>query len=183
RRRLERVDSRLAPRASHHPGRAGPAGLHPTRRARSPQRLEASMKVTNPIKPLVEALDPITPGFEAPAPIFFDPKNRRLSPRLRNAARLSSNAPTYVACAGQAAYEYFAASRNLPEHSIFLANALADLLVSGRKAWENLVAAPLTLDSVSKVATEVPAGDFRDKACKAVLDRVYDVAWALRGPP
>ena len=117
----------------------------------------------------------------------------RLIPALRHAAQLADPLDI-LKLAGEAYYRaenpHYRADHPLapPEHEENLAfgNALADLAVTGRRAYKSFHDAPPDeAGLISKIAAQlgpsVLAVDLHDVA-RRTLDRAYAVAWALRGP-
>lgn len=140
------------------------------------------------------------PAARVVSPQFVDPPFEfRLIPALRHAAQLrqpdgSGDPLRILALAGEAFHRaehpHYRADHPLepPEHeeSIAFANAVADLSVTGRKAYEAFRAAPpdeATLASAIAVrlGPSVPDDELAVLANRA-LDRAFAVAWAIRGP-
>jgi hypothetical protein len=156
------------------------------------------MTETDPIRPLPDELcTGEKPAelieFQAPAR-FVEAKNEgRLVPQLRTAAQMARDGGT-IGVLLQAALAFFGAAhpsakvRSQPDGFAFC-NALADLTVTGRMAYDNFAALHLSLQPLiagilrSSIAPLGGTAVHANEASLAALERAYRVAWALRGPP
>ncbi len=137
------------------------------------------MRVTQPKDPIF--LEPCNAvglhpaGFFSPPSRFVEPdtENRLITP-LRNGARLATSDVQEALV--EAVIVYLDGDRSM-------ALALADLCVSGRAAWAHFRSlnpndGPLRAETVRTVGLDVDASRL-NPAVGAVLDRAYNVAWAL----
>ena len=114
----------------------------------------------------------------------------RLIPELRAAAQ-RQNAYNILSSAAVAFHRaQHPSGGSSPQADVALGNALADLAVTGRKAYAHLRSAPLDESVLRQDVAAVLAhrgiqatpADVA-AALKPALDRAFEVAWALRGPP
>jgi hypothetical protein len=144
------------------------------------------MEVSAPIHPPEERCTANEAGyFDAPGSLVEQFSEGRLVSTLRDAA--ASRSP--LECLAQAANVFFLDSAFLPVRAPELANAFADLAVSGRAAYGAFAAQPPTEQLVVERLAALPhsVADTTPEnlvaAARAVLDRAFLVAQALRAQP
>jgi hypothetical protein len=143
--------------------------------------------LTNPIDPPLEPCDPAPePRFAAPTQFVVAGHENRLISELRTNAK--SMDPVMILAEAAKAFYRAAHPSPLPapQGSVALGNALADLAVTGRMAYDTFKAKATAPDEMSlrdDVATSLQLTSTEVAAAVSMaLDRAYAVAWALRGP-
>lgn len=155
--------------------------------------MQLTAEIVPPDEPCLETAP--APRFAAPSPFVDKDNEGRLIPSLREAARTAdpSDNLTRAAVLMYGVFLYISQNpreQNYEPPEFYLAQALADLSVTGRMAYTNLQATPMSDASLAAHASArllAEQGVRADPAIMAqavgvVLDRVYAVAWALRGP-
>jgi pimeloyl-ACP methyl ester carboxylesterase len=163
-----------------------------------------ALEITDQVQAAVESCTPATAGyFQAPPDLLdctvrppcitncLDPNCARLVPGLRSAAQTRDAREILV----RAALEYYVLRRPelgpLYSASPRVAQALADLAVTGQAAYatfrdmtptESALVGPLSQRLRSAFPTHSPVPSDVSGAVHQALHRSYQVVWALRGP-
>lgn len=146
--------------------------------------------ITDPLQAPAEPCDATARDFRGPEALLDCPDEycARLTPSLRSAARTRDARELLI----RSALESYTLRRaDLPHGDPRVAQALADLAVTGSAAYESFrrlapqeaaLTAPLQQRIQGTFPAHAPVPDDVSAAIQQALRRAYQVAWALRGP-